>query len=125
MRSISGTVHQGRRKKVLKQAKSFRGGRSRLYRTAKNAVMKAGQWEYRDRRQKKRFFRRLWIIRLNAACRQEGMSYSVFIHGLQKAGISLNRKSLSEMAISQPGEFKEVAKIVSKKVNVKSDSRSS
>ena len=76
--------------------------------------MKAGQWAYRDRRQKKRFFRKLWITRLNAACRAEGMSYSVFIHCLKKADLLLDRKSLSEMANTEPEAFKEVIKLVKK-----------
>ena len=115
MRSRNGTIHKNRRKKILKQAKGFRGGRSKLYRTAKNAVMKAGQWAYRDRKKKKRFFRKLWITRLNASCREEGMSYSIFINALKKANISLNRKSLSEMAISQPEAFKKLAKLAKEK----------
>ena len=110
MRVVNGAIHKNRRKKVLKQTKGFRGGRSRLYRTAKNAVMKAGQWAYRDRRQKKRFFRRLWISRINAACRQENVSYSKFIHSLKKANIELDRKTLSEIAFSQPDAFKKIVK---------------
>ncbi len=106
MRTINGTIHKKRRKKVLKQAKGFRGGRSKLYRTAKNAVMKAGQWAYRDRRQKKRFFRRLWISRINSACREENISYSRFISALKKSNIELDRKTLSEIAFSKPTAFK-------------------
>ena len=108
MRAVNGTVHKNRRKKVLEKASGFRGGRRRLYRTAKDAVMKAGQWAYRDRRQKKRHFRSLWIMRLNAACRQHDISYSKFINGLNKANIAINRKNLSELAIHQPEAFKAV-----------------
>ena len=108
MRAVNGTIHKNRRKKVLKRAKGFMGGRGSLYRTAKDAIMKSGQWAYRDRRVKKREFRALWITRINAAVRQEGLSYSQFMHGLSKANIDLNRKSLSEMAIHQPEIFKEI-----------------
>lgn len=87
------------------------GGRSRLYRTAKDAIMKSGQWAYRDRRVKKREFRALWITRINAAVRKEGISYSQFINGLTKAKVELNRKSLSEMAIHQPEVFQEIVAI--------------
>lgn len=111
MRSVNGTIHKNRRKKVLKRAKGFMGGRSRLYRTAKDAIMKSGQWAYRDRRVKKREFRALWITRINAAVRKEGISYSQFINGLTKAKVELNRKSLSEMAIHQPEVFQEIVAI--------------
>lgn len=108
MRSVSGTIHKNRRKKVLKRAKGFRGGRRRLYRTAKDAVMKSDQWAYRDRKQKKRHFRSLWIMRINAACRQHEISYSKFINGLTKAHIEIDRKNLSELAINHPEAFKAV-----------------
>lgn len=108
MRSVNGTIHKNRRKKILKRAKGFRGGRRRLYRTAKDAVMKSDQWAYRDRKQKKRHFRSLWIMRINAACRQHEISYSKFIHGLMKAHIEIDRKSLSELAINHPEAFKAV-----------------
>lgn len=108
MRAVNGTIHKNRRKKILKRAKGFRGGRGRLYRTAKDAVMKSGQWAYRDRRVKKRDFRSLWITRINAACRAEGISYSRFMHGLKKLNIELNRKQLSELAIQNPEAFKKV-----------------
>ena len=108
MRAVNGTIHKNRRRKLLKRAKGFRGGRRRLYRTAKDAVMKSGQWAYRDRRVKKREFRSLWIVRINAAVRPEGLSYSRFINGLSKANIELNRKSLSELAINHPDAFREV-----------------
>ena len=108
MRSVNGTIHKNRRKKVLKRAKGFRGGRRRLYRTAKDAVMKSDQWAYRDRKQKKRHFRSLWIMRINAACRQHEISYSKFISGLIKARIEIDRKNLSELAINHPEAFKTV-----------------
>lgn len=96
-----------RQKKVrwFKQAKGFRGGRRRLWRTVRESVVRSWAYAYRDRRQKKRQFRRLWIIRINAAARMRGISYSHFIDGLKKANIDLNRKQLSEMAIHDPGAF--------------------
>lgn len=94
-----------RRKKVLKLAKGYFGGKSRLFRTAKEAVMKSGQYAYVGRKQKKRDFRRLWITRISAGCKQNGMNYSTFMNGLKKAGITLNRKMLSELAIHDPVAF--------------------
>ncbi|RME88637.1 MAG: 50S ribosomal protein L20 [Candidatus Hydrogenedentota bacterium] len=111
MRAVNGTIHKNRRKKILKRAKGFLGGRGRLYRTAKDAVMKSGQWAYRDRRVKKRDFRRLWITRINAACRQEGISYSKFMHGLNKNNVKINRKQLSELAIHNPEAFKKLVEL--------------
>lgn len=104
-RAINGTIHKSRRIKILKAAKGFRGGRSKLYRTAKSAVMKAGQWAYRDRRAKKRDFRSLWITRINAAVRENGLSYSKFIHSLKKLGIELNRKTLADIAYADKEVF--------------------
>ena len=94
-----------RRNKTLKLAKGYYGGKSKLFRTAKEAVMKSGNYAYIGRKQKKRDFRRLWITRISAACKQNGMNYSTFINGLKKAGIDLNRKMLSEIAISAPAAF--------------------
>ena len=94
-----------RRNKTLKLAKGYYGGKSKLFRTAKEAVMKSGNYAYIGRKQKKRYFRRLWITRISAACKQNGMNYSTFINGLKKAGIDLNRKMLSEIAISDPAAF--------------------
>jgi len=96
-----------RKKKVrwFKQAKGFRGGRRRLWRTVRETVVRSWAYAYRDRRQKKRQFRRLWIIRINAAARMRGISYSHFIDGLKRASIDLNRKQLSEMAIHDPAAF--------------------
>ena len=94
-----GTIARARRKKVLKEAKGYFGSKHRLYKTAHEQVMHSGQYAYRDRRQNKRNFRKLWIARINAACRENEISYSRFINGLTKAGITVNRKMLSELAI--------------------------
>lgn len=101
-----GVQARAKHKKVLKKAKGYYGARSRVYRVANQAVTKAGQYAYRDRRQKKRQFRALWIARINAGVRMHGLSYSVFIHGLSKAGIEVDRKVLAEMAINEPAAFK-------------------
>ena len=100
-----GTIHAARRKKVLNEAKGYFGSKHRLYRTAKEQVMHSLSYAYRDRRQKKRDFRKLWITRINAACRQNDISYSKFINGLAKAGVEVNRKMLSEIAIADPKAF--------------------
>ena len=94
-----------RRKKILKLAKGYWGGKSKLFRTAKEAVMKSGRYAYIGRKQKKRNFRQLWITRISAGCRMNGMNYSTFMNGLKKAGITLNRKMLSEIAIADPAAF--------------------
>ena len=94
-----------RRNKTLKLAKGYYGSKSRLFKTAKQAVMKSGQYAYIGRKQKKREFKKLWITRISAACKMNGMNYSTFINGLNKAGVSLNRKMLSEIAISDPAAF--------------------
>ena len=94
-----------RRNKTLKLAKGYYGSKSRLFKTAKQAVMKSGQYAYIGRKQKKREFRKLWITRISAACKMNGMNYSTFINGLNKAVVSLNRKMLSEIAISDPAAF--------------------
>ena len=98
-----------RRKKVLKLAKGYWGGKSKLFRTAKEAVMKSGRYAYIGRKQKKRNFRQLWIARISAACRMNGMNYSTFMNGLKKAGITLNRKMLSEIAINDAAGFTAIA----------------
>lgn len=100
-----GTMTHKRHKKVLEQAKGYWGGRSRLFKTAKEAVQHSGVYAYRDRRNRKRDFRRLWIARISAACREQGMQYSRFIEGLGKAGITLDRKMLSELAINDAPAF--------------------
>ncbi len=94
-----------RRKKVLKLAKGYFGAKSKLFKTAKEAVMKSGQYAYIGRRQRKRDFRRLWIARINAAAKLNGMNYSTFMNGLKKAGVSLNRKMLAELAVSDAAAF--------------------
>ena len=97
-----GTVVKKRHKRVLKLAKGYRGARSKLFRTAKEAINRSLVYEYRDRKTRKRVFRRLWIVRINAGVRPHGLSYSKFMNGLEKAGISLNRKVLADMAVSDP-----------------------
>ncbi|CAD2074779.1 50S ribosomal protein L20 [Jeotgalicoccus aerolatus] len=104
----NGLTSRKRRKKVLKQAKGYFGAKSTLYRTAKQAVMKSGQYAYRDRKQKKREFRKLWISRINAAARQHDISYSRLMNGLKVAGIDINRKMLSEIAIADDAAFAEI-----------------
>ena len=94
-----------RRKKVLKLAKGYFGAKSKLFKTAKEAVMKSGQYAYIGRRQRKRDFRRLWIARINAAAKMNGMNYSTFMNGLKKAGITMNRKMLAELAVSDAAAF--------------------
>ena len=101
----SALATRKRRNKTLKLAKGYWGGKSRLFKTAKEAVMKSGQYAYISRRLKKRDFRRLWIARISAATKMNGMNYSTFINGLKRAGIVLNRKMLSEIAISDPAGF--------------------
>jgi large subunit ribosomal protein L20 len=100
-----GVVAHARHKKVLKQAKGYYGARRKVYRVAKQAVIKAGQYAYRDRRQRKRQFRRLWIVRINAAARQFDMSYSRFMDGLNKAGIEVDRKVLADLAVHDIAAF--------------------
>ena len=102
-----------RRKKVLKAAKGFRGGHSKQYRTAENAVMRAGMYEYRDRRVRKRDFRKLWIVRINAAARSHGLAYSRLMGALNKAGVVLDRKVLADMAINDPTGFARLAAMAS------------
>ena len=106
MARIKGaTMSRKRRNKVMKMAKGYYGSKSSLFKTAKQAVMKSGQYAYVGRKQKKRDFRRLWITRISAACKLNGMNYSPFMNGLTKAGITLNRKMLSEIAIADPAAF--------------------
>ena len=107
-RAISGTVARNRRKKILKLAKGYRGARSKLYRKAREAVEKALNYAYRDRRTRKRNFRRLWIARINAAVRNNGLTYSQFMNGLKRAKVDLNRKMLSEIAIHDQDAFKQL-----------------
>ncbi len=106
-----GSNRRQRRKKVLKLAKGYRGTKSKLYRSAKESVERALSFAYRDRRARKRDFRRLWIIRIGAAARQNDMSYSTFMSGLSKANVGLNRKQLAELGVHDPAAFKELADV--------------
>lgn len=106
-----GVTAKKRHKKVLKQAKGYYGAKSKLYRPANQAVMKSLDYAYSGRKQRKRDFRKLWISRINAAARQNGMNYSTFINGLKKADIEINRKMLSEMAIHDPEGFSKLVEI--------------
>jgi len=104
-RAVNGTIHKNRRKKILKQAKGYFGRRSTNNRIAKDAVAKAGQYAYRDRKNRKREFRKLWIARISAATQAEGMNYSTFMHQLKLHNIDINRKALSNMAIEDKTAF--------------------
>ncbi len=106
-----GTVSKTRRRKVLKEAKGYFGSKHRLYKTAQEQVFHSGAYAYRDRKQKKRDFRKLWITRINAACRENDISYSKFMNGLSIAGVEVNRKMLSELAIDNPNAFKELVSL--------------
>lgn len=117
MRIKRGFKARHRRKKVLKLAKGYRGGRSKLFRTAADSVDKALAYAYRDRRQRKRDFRKLWIVRINAATRMNNLSYSKFIHGLKLAKVQLDRKVLAELAISDPSGFAQVASLSAQQFN--------
>ncbi len=109
MARVKGAMKtRARHKKILKLAKGYRGAKSKLYKTANQAVMKSLVYAYRDRKAKKREFRQLWIARINAATRANGMSYSKFMNGLKQKGIEMNRKMLSEIAISDPEAFKKL-----------------
>lgn len=105
MRSMKGAARTQAKKRLFRKVKGYRGGRGGLYRTAKETLVRAGVYAFRDRRARKRDFRSLWIIRINAAVRERGLRYSEFIHGLAKAGLTLDRKTLSEMAIADPAGF--------------------
>jgi large subunit ribosomal protein L20 len=108
-RSVNVVAARKRRKKILKSAKGYFGRRKNVFTVAKNAVEKGMVYSYRDRKQKKRNFRSLWIQRINAAAREYGMSYSVFINKVQKTGIELNRKALADLAVNSPKAFAEIA----------------
>jgi large subunit ribosomal protein L20 len=116
MRVKRGFKARRRRQKVLRLAKGFRGGRSKLFRTAADSVDKALQYAYRDRKQRKRQFRRLWVSRINAAARMNDLSYSKLIGGLKKAGVELDRKVLADLAISDPSGFSRIAALASQNV---------
>ena len=109
MRATSATARHRRHKRVLKDAKGYRGSRSKLYRVAKETLMRAGNYAYRDRRNKKRSYRRLWIVRINAAARMRGVNYSRFIAGLKKSGIELDRKQRAHIAVHDPAAFDQLA----------------
>jgi large subunit ribosomal protein L20 len=113
-RSVNAVASRARRKRYLKAAKGYFGARSKVYTVAKNAVEKGLQYAYRDRRNKKRAFRRLWIARINAAARQNGTTYSRLMHGLSAAGVGLNRKVLADLAMNHPEAFKAVVDNVKK-----------
>jgi large subunit ribosomal protein L20 len=113
-RSVNSVASRKRRKKILKQAKGYFGARSKVYTVAKNAVERGLQYAYRDRKQKKRNFRSLWITRINAAAREHGLSYSQFMHALNKQGIELNRKVLADLAMNEPQAFKAIVDAVNK-----------
>ena len=119
----NGVTTKARHKKVLKAAKGYFGSKHRLYKTAKEQLMHSGQYAYRDRKQKKRDFRKLWITRINAACRENEISYSRFIEGLNYAGIEINRKMASEIAINDPKAFTEIANTAKKALEAKRDGK--
>ena len=110
----NGVATKARHKKILKQAKGYWGSKHRLYKTAKEQLMHSGKYAFRDRKQKKRDFRKLWITRINAACRENEISYSRFIEGLNYAGIEINRKMASEIAINDPKAFTEMVNVAKK-----------
>ena len=118
-----GTIHAARRKKVLNEAKGYFGSKHRLYRTAKEQVMHSLSYAYGDRRQKKRDFRKLWITRINAACRENEISYSRFIEGLNYAGVEINRKMASEIAINDPKAFTEMVNVAKEALKAKKEGK--
>lgn len=112
MRTTKGAARTKAKRRVLRDVKGYQGGRRKLLRTAKEAILRAGQFAFRDRRTRRRNFRKLWILRINAATRERGLRYGEFIHGLNKAGIELNRKMLAEMAVNDPACFDAVVQEV-------------
>lgn len=108
MRAVNGTIHRKRRRKVMKAAAGFRGGRRRLFKTARQAVMKAGMHAFAARRQRKRHMRALWIARINAAARMNGVSYSVLMNNLKKSNVHMDRKALADLANSEPQAFQKL-----------------
>ena len=119
----NGVTTKARHKKVLKAARGYFGSKHRLYKTAKEQLMHSGQYAYRDRRQKKRDFRKLWITRINAACRENEISYSRFIEGLSYAGIEINRKMASEIAINDAKAFTEMVNVAKKALEAKKEGK--
>lgn len=118
MRSVSGTVRRRKVKKILKMAKGYYGSHSKQMKQAKEAVMRSLKYAYRDRRQKKRMMRRLWILRINAACRFYGISYSKFINGLKKANIIIDRKTLSNLAIDDIKTFESIVDLAKREIKL-------
>ena len=112
MRTTKGSARHRAKKRLFKRAKGYRGGRSKLLRTVKETLLRSGQYAFRDRRTRRREFRKLWIIRINAAVRERGMRYSEFIFGLKQAGIEMERKTLSEIAINDPAGFDSIVQEV-------------
>lgn len=117
MRVQTGAARRRKKKRIFREAKGNVGGRSKLLRTVKETVIRSRAFAYRDRRNRKREFRRLWITRITAACKMRGLQYSQFIHGLKQAGIELNRKMLSELAIHNPLVFDEIADVAREHVS--------
>ena len=113
----TSTARNKRKKKLMKEARGYFGGRSKLYRPAKDAVERGWEYAYRDRRRRKRDFRALWISRINAAARENGLSYSRFINGLRNAGVELNRKVLADLAVREPAAFAELAQLARKNLS--------
>lgn len=116
MRTRKGAARTKAKRRLFKKTKGYRGGRQNLTRTAKETIVRAGVFAYRDRKVKKRSFRRLWITRINAACRMRGINYSQFMNGIGKAGIELDRKSLSEIAICDPAGFDTIVEAAKKAI---------
>ncbi|MBN2021753.1 MAG: 50S ribosomal protein L20 [Pirellulales bacterium] len=112
MRTVKGAARNKAKNRLFRKTKGFHGGRGRLLRTAKETLVRAGAFAFRDRRARKRDFRKLWIIRINAAVRQRGLRYSEFIHGLAEANIELDRKILAELAVSDPAAFDQIVDAV-------------
>lgn len=115
-RTKRGPIARKRRRKILKLAKGYFGSKSKLFKTAKQQVMKSLQYAYRDRRQRKRDFRKLWIARINAAARSEGLTYSRFINGLKKADVEINRKMLADMAINDKAGFDRLVQVAKENI---------
>jgi large subunit ribosomal protein L20 len=118
MRTRKGAARHRAKKRLFRRTKGYRGGRRNLLRTAKEAVIRAGAYAYRDRRARKRDFRKLWIVRINAAVRQRGLRYSQFIHGLDKASIALDRKMLADLAVTDPEAFDAVVQRVKEVISL-------
>lgn len=118
MRTTKGAARNKAKRRLFKKVEGYRGGRGNMLRTAKETLIRAGVYAFRDRRVRKREFRKLWIIRINAACRERGLRYSEFIHGLEKANLGLDRKSLSELAIHDPAGFDAVVARVKQELSV-------